>query len=233
MKTTITQRKIILPLATLAVIVCTSLVFQLTQNFYMDLIVGEKYYKDGQYDKALPYFLEAYSGAPQNIKAAVYLLWTYQRLGLKEESNELLKEIWQYNPQDTKIMIQLADGLYGISNYSGAEELYRAALRIQGSANVKRKLAEVLVPQKKYGEAIVLFNELALENPEDLELKEYLADIYSWNGNYNEAVELYKKIYELSPAKDPALLKKTADVLKWSKRNEEAAVYYKKYLQEE
>ena len=233
MKILTAQRKVILALATLAIICGTSFVFQITQNFYKEFIVGEKYYQSGQYSKALPYFIEAHNREPKNIRAAGYLLWTYQRLGLKEEANDILRKILQDDPDNVKVVEQLADGLHGISDYPGAERLYKLVLKHEETQSVKRKLAGVLASQKKYPQAIVIMVELVAERPGDLEFKEYLADLYSWDGKYNEAIDLYKEVYESDPKNKPHLLKKTADVLRWAKRNDEAVVIYRQYLQEE
>jgi tetratricopeptide (TPR) repeat protein len=233
MKTLIAQRKVVLTLATLAIIFGTSFVFQITQNFYTAFTVGEKYYQSGQYSKALPYFIEAHNREPKNVRATGYLLWTYQGLGLKEEANELLRKILQDDPDNVKVVEQLADGLHGISDYPGAEMLYKLVLKHEETQSVKRKLVGVLASQKKYPQAIAIMVELVAERPRDLELKEYLADLYSWDGKYSEAIDLYKEAYESDPKNNPHLLKKTADVLRWAKRNDEAVVIYRQYLQEE
>lgn len=232
MNTTIAVRKQILAAATLIIIGGTSLMFQLTQNFYMSFITGERYYKTGKYGDALPYFLAAYSRDPRSMKAAGYVLWTYQRLGMKEKANEMLEKLLEQNPNDLRIVEQLADGLYDLHDYKKAAELYEFALKREKTVRVKQKLAEVLAAQGKYPEAIALVQEMAVANTKDMKLQEYLADLFSWAKKYNESIALYKEIIGVDP-KNTRVIFKLSNVLRYAHRDKEAIVYYKMYLERE
>ena len=232
MQTTYKARRLIVIVSTLLIIGGTSLVFQLTQSFYMSFITGEKYYEKGSYATALPHFLAAYQRDPRSMRAAGYLLWTYERLGMRKKANRMLEKIWKENPDDLKVVEQLADGLHTLSDYRKAEELYRLVLKKEENPRVSRKLAEVLIAQEKYPEAITLLRQFVAAHPKDLGAKEHLADVLSWAKQYNESIALYREIIPLDPENTEVILK-TAETLRYAQRDQEAVYFYKMYLEQE
>ena len=222
-------RRIIVFLSAIIIISLTTVVFNYTQSFYKAFVQGKRYFKEAKYAQSLPYFISALRARPDNMEAAKYLFLNYQKLGMAEKALDVLKAIWAKNPDDVSIMEELADFYYDLGEYAQAEELYRNIIKIEPSFEAKRKLAEVLAWQKKYGEAIVIFTELTEEKPQNLKLVELLADIYSWTKKYDESIELYKELLSKNYHSEDVTFK-LAETLRFSGRDEEAVKYYYKYL---
>ncbi len=197
----------ILALSTLAIIVGTAGLFQLTQTFYKSYTIGKRYFSQGEYLRALPYLITAHAAGPESSGAANYLLWTYQRLGIKKDAAELLQSMWEKNSGSPVVMEELADGFYGMKDYEKAEELYRRILDKEEVFRISRKFAEVLAWQKKYGEALSVIAKLRETRPEETELLKFEAETMANAGQYEKAEAAYKKVLEFFPEDKDTLLK--------------------------
>lgn len=225
------HRKAILSAFTLAVIFTTTFIFHQTQSFYKNFTRGAKHFDAGRYHRALPFLVSAYKMEPQNMKGATLLLWCYTRLGMREEAKDVLETIWCAKPGDIGVMEELADALYGLEDYGRAEGLYRRILQERRGVRVEKKLAEVLVWQKKYEEAKPLLQKLMRTKARDLDFMEFIADIYSWSKEHDKAIELYEKLLSYGRRTDDITLK-LADELRYAGRNEEAIELYNRYIEQ-
>ncbi len=223
------MRKVILPAFTVFIIFSTTLIFDHTQSFFKSFAQGARYFKAKRYEESLPLFITAHKMQPQNMKAASYLLWNYERLGMKKEAEDMLNIAWGSGIEDAGVAEEFADAFYILSKYPKAETLYRKILAQKVDIDVKRKLTEILTWQKKYGEATLHLEELVKKRPRDLELLEFLADVSSWAKRYDKAIELYKKLLSGNYRTDDITLK-LADVLRYSGKDEEAIQLYREYL---
>jgi len=231
MKISLTSRKFILASFTLLIIFSTTYLFNATQSFYKIFTRGEKYFNAGRFYEALPFMISAFKMEPNNPKAASFLLWTYSKLGMKNQARRTLHSIEKSMPKDAKLAEVIGDGYYSLEDYPDAEKAYRAAWDLTGNDEVKRKLAEVLAWQRKYNEAIPLLKEALKKNPRDAQLMEFLADVLAWDKKYDEATKLYKKLLSHGYDKD-AVLMKMADALRFAGKDEEAIKLYERYLKE-
>lgn len=229
MKVNLGIRKVILSAFTLTTIVATTFIFQHTQSFYKYFTQGNKHFEQERYYEALPFLISAFKMEPQNMKAATLLLWNYEKLGMKKEAKNMLNVIWKANPEDLKITEELGDAYYSLSNYNRAEELYRRILEENSKRDIKRKLAEVLVWQKKYSEAIPILEQLKIKRLRDFEFLAHLADVYSWAKEHDKAIKLYKKLLSHNYNIEDITLK-LADELRYVGRDEEAIELYNRYL---
>ncbi len=207
----------------------TTFLFDLTQSFYKDYSKAVRYFQKGHYDEAVPLLLSAIQIEPKSAKAYALLLWSYEKLGKKEEAKDVMEKVLLLNPDDLSIREQLADVYYGLSDYETAESLYRDILDKEPKKNIKKKLAEVLVWQKKYDEAIPVLEELTKAEPKNLELAELVADVYAWSKKYDKAIESYRALLVANYHADDVTLK-LADALRLSGRNDEAIKIYSEYL---
>lgn len=222
-------KRVIFSVAAVAVIVIIFFILTYTESSDKFFKRGLKYFRQERYHEALPFFISAFNMDTKNTNAAVFLLRTYEALGMKEAARQMLDVIWETNPQDMTIAEELADFRYSLSEYLPAEELYRAILAKKPSEGVKRKLAEVMVWQKKYDEASRILGELMEKNSADFELAEFAADVFVWAGKHDAAVEVYKKLL-LRNYHDEEIVLKLADVLRSAGRNDEAIQVYNEYL---
>lgn len=216
-------------ISTVLVVVITSLIFHYTQHYYRNSALGKRYFNKGYYSKALPYLQAAYKSKPASLEAGQYLVWTYDRLGRKNEALGTLEALSKTYPEDFEARRLLADLHYGVGDYTEAEKHYRHTLIIKSNLAVQRKLAEVLAWQKKYNQSATILEQLRNKNPQNGQITEFLADVYSWAGQYEKAIKLYNELLA-SKNSDKDVILKLADVLRYTGRDEEAIELYK-YIQ--
>ena len=113
--------------------------------------------------------------------------------------------------------------------YAVAERLYRKALAKKPAADMRRKLTEVLLWQKKYDEAIPMLRAAADAAPDDESAAELLADAYVWSGQREQGIELYRKLLAADTGRREVAVK-LADALRHAGRDAEAEEVYKQYL---
>jgi len=81
--------------------------------------------------------------------------------------------------------------------------------------------AQAHVSKREYDQALALFRRMAQANPQDLEARNWVARLESWQGNYAQAEELYRAVLRDAPGNLEAELG-LVDVLAWQGRHEEA-----------
>lgn len=208
-------------LSTLTILVSTTFIFHLTQSYYKDYVRGRRYYKNSRYQHALGYFASAVEIRPRSLEAIQYLVWTYAKLDRQDGVARTLKKMSDVDPGNLSTKKWLGDTYYGLSDFPNAEQYYKELLSTEKTFIVQKKLAEVLIWQEKYEEAMPILNELIQKKPKDRKLIELLADVYSWQKEYADAAELYKRL--LSKDKGAANIAfKLAEVLVWQEKYEEA-----------
>ena len=222
-------RKIVLSLSIIAIIALSNYAFHATQTFYKIFNRGERHYLKGEYTESLPFFVEAFNMQPDDLRTGTYLLWNYERLGMRKKATHVLEVMAKHNPDDLMLKEQLADFYYHLLDYKKAEGVYRFILKEDDTFNIRRKLAEVLVWQKEYPQAITILEDLIKKDPRNLELTELLADVYSWSGEFNESIKLYKKLLAKNYHEEDIVLK-LAETLRFAGRDDEAIKLYNEYL---
>jgi len=221
--------KTVIILSALLIIIITSIIFCYTQSYYKNFVRGERCFKQDKYDQALTYFISAFEEKPKNLEVSQYIVWTYAKLNRQQDVAKALQIMSEIDPGNWEAKKWLGDTYYGLDNFAKAEECYKDLLLVNRDFSLSMKLAEVLVWQKKYTEAIPVLKELLQQRPNDYQLIEFLADVYSWQKEYDEAIMLYKQLLsEGSTSKEIAL--KLAEILRFAGRDAEAAKIYNQYL---
>ncbi len=225
------RQKIALFLSALFIAAATTALFHSTQSFNKDYHRGRRHFNHARYSRALDYLLSAYHEKPESTEAMLYLARTYGELGRVEDAAEMLENLVSAAPGDTAVLEEAADYYHELNLYGRAEELYRDIMEIETAPGMERKLAEVLVWQGKYEEAVPVLERLAEEKPGDYALLEFTADVYAWKGNYDRAARLYQKLLDAG-YEEKEITFKLAEVLRAGQRYEEAILLYEKYLEE-
>jgi YaiO family outer membrane protein len=99
------------------------------------------------------------------------------------------------------------------------------------STRVLFEQAKPLEASQRYGDAIAIYREILLLEPENDEIRAALARLLSWQGSYAEAVDLYRDILRRHPV-DLDIRTALARVLSWQKHVAEARQLYEGVLQE-
>ena len=222
----------IILLFVLSIVIATSAIFHGTQGFYKNFVRAKRFFNTGHYEKSLVYFESAFKYCPERIDLLQYLAWNYSKVGRQNKVAEILTTMTQINSDDIKSEKWLADTYYGLNDYGKAEEIYQNILKKYEDRNVKRSLAEVLVWREKYFQAIPMLKSLLDENQDDLKLIELLADVYSWQKEFANSIDVYNKLLTI-PLKGEdrkRISLKLAEVYRYNGQNEEAIKLYEKFF---
>ena len=95
-----------------------------------------------------------------------------------------------------------------------------------------RESAEVNVTLKRLPQAIQQYEQFVLRSPKDANARGRLAELYSWVGNHDKAIVLYREALALD-AGNGALKTGLAKVLRWDRRYDEAIALYREVLEGE
>jgi tetratricopeptide (TPR) repeat protein len=116
-------------------------------------------------------------------------------------------------------------------NIDGAAEAYKKVLEEdQGNVMIKVRLSKILSWKNEFDEALLLLEDVLLQNPEHLEALFRKAQILSWKGEYKDSIAMYKLYLELRKDNPEALLG-IARVYFWSGKYDEAIRFYDKALE--
>lgn len=226
------KKQIISVLFVIAVIAGTSAVFHATQSFYKQSVRGMRLFNEGDYILARPYLEKAIALKPEKKEILTALLETYDKLGLAEEKQTILKKGLEQFPKNKTYLREMGDVSYQLGDYAAAEQAYRALQAQKETRYTRRKLSEVLAWQKKNTEAAKVLEKILEDDPTDIISRKLLADVYMWSKQYDKAAEAYRKVLEQdSENRDVAL--KLAEALRFGGRNDEAIKVYEKYLNDD
>jgi tetratricopeptide (TPR) repeat protein len=118
--------------------------------------------------------------------------------------------------------------------WSGDKEAALKMLQQLGSAadeSGQMLMADLLVADKKYDEAIGTYQNLLTSAPNNDEVRLRLAEVLSWQKKYEPSLALYKQVVERHPD-DQNIRKKYGMVLMWAGNQKEAIVQLQKSLEE-
>lgn len=124
----------------------------LSPNYHgIRIFVARMYSWEGNYEKAeeeLNYVLEK---DPQNRRALTALVDTQKWSGEMEAALKTVTQGLEYYPTDTEFMLAKASVLYGMENYEGAEQTYKAILaQDSGNRKAREGLEDSQLQQMKY-----------------------------------------------------------------------------------
>lgn len=101
-----------------------------------------------------------------------------------------------------------------------------------GEANVTmyRRLGSIYMKQKKYSQAIPLFEKASQMDPKDTGLLSDLAEAQAKSGNRSAALLTYEQVIALNPKADKEF-RELGDLYKAENKTDQSIKYYKKYLE--
>ncbi len=135
---------------------------------------------------------------PNNTDALILLALAYRKMGNADEEAKILDQLGRLNT-DIASRIQIAHTMAN-SGYKEEAIMLMEGLLLDSPNNpaIKTALLELLISVKDYKRAIALLEQNLHHNPDDLESKQKLAQIYSWEGDYDKSIELYKSLLRTS-----------------------------------
>lgn len=102
-------------------------------------------------------------------------------------------------PGDEKILASLANAYYELKIFNEAARYYRVLSQLTGDPQYSIQAGRILVAQKKYDEAFVIYNQMIAENKKNGPLCSAIAEAYLEKGEDTKAINEINAGLELEP----------------------------------
>lgn len=136
---------------------------------------------------------------PDNEDALTGLAIVYSDLGDTANASQMLKRVVDRNP-NLRTLTALAAAYEQMKEYKLASETYKRAYEMnRENPDLKRAYASSLFTAEEYDEAMKLFDELQMEDPNDLLAVLRLSQIYRQKRDYPKAREFAHRARKIDP----------------------------------
>ena len=168
------------------------------------------YEEEHQWDRAIKTLEEGLGKVERPVEIQFRLAMLYEKKKDREASIRHIKKVLEVDPDNPDALNFLgytyAEG--GV-HLEEAEKLVRAALQAKpDSGHILDSLGWVYYKQGQYDKAVSELERAYRLMPEDGTVAEHLADAYSQQKRYREALRLYRRAQTLENANHPELRKK-------------------------
>jgi tetratricopeptide (TPR) repeat protein len=124
----------------------------------------------------------------------------YNSLQNYQEAVDAFSQALNYQPNNSEINIELAEGLALLGNYHDATAYFRKAVQLQpGNLIIKAKLGRNYISLKNYQKAYQCFSEIYLKDSANVYWNKQLAYSAFRVGKKTEAKFLYEKVLHQNP----------------------------------
>jgi len=174
--------------------------------FWLYDVLGDLYVRKKLPDKAMAAYEQAFMFSPSKVKFWPRAGFELYNNGNFKQSVKAYEQAVQFeaNQSDGNLWKYLGRSYKNTGDHDKAIEAYKKALGISVSLYFERYLPTLYVIYDladiykdhafdKIDEAIEYFIELSKENPEGSRVITALARLYTFNGNYSEAIEAYEQ----------------------------------------
>jgi len=125
---------------------------------------GDRYYDQGEYEKALESYDKYLTIYPRNIKTLYNRAMTYDKLGKQQEAKEDLNNLLELEPNHLQARITLGEIDFAAENYEGAYYAFNKAVESHNQssrayvyrAKANQKMGEIRSAHSDYNVAIRL-----------------------------------------------------------------------------
>lgn len=151
--------------------------------------------------------------------------------GYYETAKSLIIEGLAIDKYNTELNLELAHIYEEEKNYKNAEYIYNDLMHVQKSnMDILKRLWYILAVQRRFKEAIVMYEKVYKKNTTDLETVELLIDLHYEVGNYDKALEHVIVFLKEKPRNIERMSLK-AELLKKQWKDEDAKEVYRKILE--
>jgi len=167
---------------------------------------GIDYYKDGNYEQAIPTLKEAIKKDPKSILARLYLAYCYYEQNLFDNAIPEYKKVIELDKNNFWSYACLGDIYMYKGDYQEAISYYIQARKVASDDTKKGDtdfyLGNCYLNSGNYKEAIQCYEKALVEIPEEPVTYYNLGQCYKNMGNGKKAIEYYKKYISVSPQGD-------------------------------
>lgn len=204
---------------------------ELDERDFLAFQKGIGYYDLWMYDQAIVYLTKIIKKYPDFNLARLYTAMTYFK---KSDYSDAKREaLLILNLSDDKDLNSLGHNILGMI-YSYEQEYEQAVNHFQEALNLntewiepKFNLAVILYKLNRFEEAVILFEELYSNNPNDWEVLLYLGKSYQGLKQYDLAGEFFKQTFIIT--KQPAVIKQITDHFERRRNFLHAITWYEKW----
>lgn len=131
---------------------------------------------------------------PQNLAARRQLIDVLVQHGNLSEATAEFRTLLEQSPDQPELVLQYARMLSWAEHYEESIRQYRNYLQDNDSPQARLELAKAMAWNAQPGPAAQLLQELIDENPNNLEAKVTLGDLYRWNDDTDVALAMYEQV---------------------------------------
>lgn len=154
-----------------------------------------------EYEYAIDRLLEVLEIYPDDIGVKKRLINLYKATNNFDTLIVFANEILHNSNEQDKLwsLQQLMDAYKSMKNYSKALEYANLISQHQLSDKIQsnENIAQILLEEGQIDNCIELLKSLISENPEDIELKRFIAKAYQAKNDFNSAIDMYNLILDL------------------------------------
>jgi tetratricopeptide (TPR) repeat protein len=183
----------------------------------------------GEHDKArdeLSLIVKAY---PQNVDARFqvgYLAWEQKDY---KQPEQIFSDLHRANPSDPRGLVGVVETLASQKHMDPAIAVMNRAIDEPDRRDHRLFLANLLVRDEKYDQAIQIFQALLVKEPTSADLLLRLAESYRRKGDLNAAIDAFRRCSQAAPS-DPAPLLQLGLLMEGIGRRDQAQPIYEQIL---
>ncbi len=174
-----------------------------TEDFRLQYLTGNSYYRLGDNKSALPYLEKALELNPSDVNTLSNLGLVYDDLKMNTECSRLYEQAFKYHPDNILLLNNYAYHLAEIGEkLQEAKEMSKKTIQKEpDNASYLDTYGWILFKLKDYKNA-VFYIEKAIKAGKNETLLDHLGDIYEAMGEIVKALKAWKEALQLNPNND-------------------------------
>ena len=163
--------------------------------------IARYHYRNGDLEKAIEYLNRGLKARPDSAESLGMLGMIYSRLSKNKEAVPVYRKLLEVSGNNPNISARLAESLIETGEYEEAYDILESMAQTMPKDGLVRTLkARAQIGRRRYDEAIGLLQSVVAADPQAVEAQFYLATAYEQSGRAAEAVKIYARLLEATPA---------------------------------
>jgi tetratricopeptide (TPR) repeat protein len=188
------------------------------------MLLARIYIRQGEFSKAAAQYRRIHQLDKQNITSLLLLSELYLAENKYDMAKTALRDVLLVDERSYSAHLLLARLLVAEEDFEAGQQHYEQALDITWSEGLQLELADLLIRQEKYTEAVALYQEILHHDEENEEAQVALIHLYLLQGKEHKAMEELQRLK--TTIKDPAQAELTIIRLhtRWGEYNKAIAL---------
>jgi tetratricopeptide (TPR) repeat protein len=168
-----------------------------TDNGYREIA---KYYdQNGNDEKAIEYLTKGLKIQPDSAESIALLAVIYSKQNKNKEAIPLYKKLLELTGNNQNVSRDLAAALVEDNDYGSALKILDELAKnptLSDDVGLQMLRGKALFGQRKFSEAVPVFQSVISENPNALEAHFYLGRVFEETGKYDEAAKIFSSLLD-------------------------------------